>query len=239
MHLKIHIPQTYSNSTCLSISIDSNFKPNVIPLDPLITPEIFAQSIVDDFKLAVHHGHTIAKAVHEQLAEHEGVEEAEKGEESPAGVINKYEEGEGGVGEGRDGGAGDDGRERGALDEEGEEWWRCWRKRIRTEDGYVKLGGEDSEREAEAEADMDIAVGDDGEADAEADDEAPKERGREKGKERRKRRKVRRKFGVMVPEVMGDVPMEVDEIVVENMQVDEEMRILIKVCVLGFGVLKI
>jgi len=40
----------------------------------------------------------------------------------------------------------------------------------------------------------------------------------------------------MVPEIMGDVPMEVDEIVVENAQVDEEMRILSKVRVLfDFG----
>jgi len=117
---------------------------------------------VDDFKLPGHHGHAIAKAVHEQLTEHEGAEEGEVGERQSTagrGVVNKNKED-----------AGDEERERGALDRDGEEWWRCWRKRIRTEDRYVKLGGEESEGDAETEADIDMEIGDDGEADAEADD---------------------------------------------------------------------
>jgi SWI/SNF-related matrix-associated actin-dependent regulator of chromatin subfamily B member 1 len=177
------------------------------PKDPLITPEIFAQSLVDDFKLASHHGSTIAKAVHEQLMEHDGSSE-DAGAEAEAIPLG---------GESGDPGA-DDGRERGALDGVGEVWWRCWRKRIRTEDGYVKLGGEESEGDVEAEEEGD------------ADDEAAGA----KQKTRRRRRRARgRKFGVMVPEIMGDLPMDVDEIAVDSSGIDEEMRILIKVRVLS------
>lgn len=150
---------------------------------------------MDDFKLASHHGATIAKAVHEQLMEHEGgTEDTAAGVDGETVRVRSESSAAG--------------AERGTLDGVGEEWWRCWRKRIRTEAGYVKLGGEESE------------------ADAEADDEGagPKE------KLRKRRKKGRgRKFGVMVPEIMGDVPMEVDEIAVETTGVDEEMRILIKV----------
>lgn len=155
---------------------------------------------MDDFKLASHHGSTIAKAVHEQLMEHEGsAEDAGEGEASPV------------VCDGVD--TGDEGRDCGVLDEAGVVWWKCWRKRIRTADGYVKLGGEESERDTVADEEGD------------ADDEAAA-----KVKTKRRRRRGRgRKFGVMVPEIMGDVPMEVDEIAVDSSGVDEEMRILIKV----------
>ncbi|KAF8462473.1 hypothetical protein JB92DRAFT_2838989 [Gautieria morchelliformis] len=186
--------------------------------DPLITPEIFAQSIVDDFKLAAHHVHAIAKAVHEQLVEHEhdAEEQGDAVGETPGGGRAKRPAG----GEAVDD---DDGRARGALDGDGEEWWRSWRKRIRTEDGYVRLGGEESEADADAEPDGD------GEIDADAEEEL-----RERERERRRKRKGGRGriFGVMVPEIMGDVPMDVDDIDVENGGVDEEMRILIKLDIL-------
>ncbi|KIJ33517.1 hypothetical protein M422DRAFT_121116, partial [Sphaerobolus stellatus SS14] len=39
--------------------------------DPLVTPELFAQSIVDDLKLPSHYANNIARTIHEQLQEHE------------------------------------------------------------------------------------------------------------------------------------------------------------------------
>jgi hypothetical protein len=151
---------------------------------------------VDDFKLASHHANAIAKAIQEQLHEHDShsPEDGEGDARSHTISVDR-----------RTQSPSHDGRERGALDAAGEAWWTCWRKRIRTEDGYVRVGGEDR--------------------DGDADDEGIGKKS--KGKARQKRKG--RSFGVMVPEVMGEGPMEVDQIQVENVGVDEELRILIKV----------
>jgi hypothetical protein len=154
--------------------------------------------------------------VHEQLVEHEHEHDAE---EQHDGVAETPAAGRGKRA------AGDDYDGQGALDGDGEEWWRSWRKRIRTEDGYVRLGGEESEADADADPEPDG----DGEIDADAEEELLSVRERERERRRKRKRGRGRIFGVMVPEIMGDVPMDVDEIDVENSGVDEEMRILIKV----------
>lgn len=160
-----------------------------------MTPEIFAQSVVDDFKLASHHTNAIARAIHEQLHEHDGHSHQDGQGNDPARPIPVDR---------RPQSPSHDGRERGILDVTGDAWWSCWRKRIRTEDGYVRVGGEDHR---------------------DVDDERISRS--HKGKARH--RKKRRIFGVMVPEIMGETPMDVDEIPVENQGVDEELRILIRV----------
>jgi hypothetical protein len=51
-----------------------------------------------------------------------------------------------------------------------------------------------------------------------------------KGKNRPCRKKQWRVFGVMIPDIMGKVPMDVDELCVMHAPTsDEELRILIKV----------
>ena len=130
---------------------------------------------MDDFKLGTHHVNTIARSIHEQLQEHQEAEAQSIAQE--------------------------DTTEHGNLDERGEEWWNTWRKRIRTEEGYVRVGEDE---------------------DGEADDEGTG------GKRARKRKKLRR--GVQVKEVMGEVPMELEELRPKEPPVyDEELRILIKV----------
>lgn len=148
-------------------------------LDPLVKPETFAQSIVDDFKLASHYVHTIAKAIHEQLQEHV----TELDDMTP--ISN------------------------GILDFNGETWWGAWRKGIRTERGYVRTAWESED---------------------DAGDESPKI-----ANKTLKRRKTRRLLGVDVSEIMGDVPMSVEELrpkePVSSLGMDEEWRVLIKVCI--------
>lgn len=96
----------------------------------------------------------------------------------------------------------------GVLDSSGEAWWSTWRKRIRTERGYVRTGRESED---------------------DADDEGPNV-----NNESPKKKKRRRLLGVAVPEVMGDVPLSIEELrpkePVSSLDMDEEWRVLIKVC---------
>ncbi|KAF8504199.1 hypothetical protein BU17DRAFT_30164, partial [Hysterangium stoloniferum] len=156
--------------------------------DPLVTPEIFAQSLVDDFKLASHYANSIAKSIHEQLQEHDG-----HGQDPPSALVDLTT----------------DQPERGTFDQGVEEWWSTWRKRIRTDDGFVRVGCQHPEDDA--------------------DDEVQPN----KGKNRPHKKKRRRVFGIMIPDIMGEVPMDVDELRLMHVPTsDEELRILIKLDIL-------
>lgn len=150
-------------------------------IDPLVTPEQFAQSIVDDFKLASHYGTIIARSIHEQLQEHEPQTQDD-----------------------------DKSSGHGYFDEREEMWWHAWRKRIRTEGGFVRVGTADD--------------------DGDADDEAPAHR-----KSLLRKRKKKLAGGVVVPDVMGEIPMEIDQLRPKETPIyTDEWRILIKVCGLFF-----
>ncbi|GJJ16102.1 hypothetical protein Clacol_010381 [Clathrus columnatus] len=148
--------------------------------DPLVKPESLAQSIVDDFKLASHYVQTIAKAIHEQLQEHAP---------EPEETTNVHS---------------------GVLDSTTEAWWGAWRKRIRTQRGFVRTRwqSEDDADDESSNSDRKVIKG----------------------------RKKRRKLGVDVPEVMGETPMSLEELrpkePVSGLDMDEEWRILIKIHVL-------
>lgn len=79
-----------------------------------MTPEVFAQSIIDDYGLSSSYHSTITKSIQEQLSDHKA-------------HTASLEEDEGEL-------------VRGALDAEGEgeaAWWATWRRRLRNPRGYV------------------------------------------------------------------------------------------------------
>lgn len=93
--------------------------------DPIITPEIFAQSIVDDYALSPNYVAMITRAIQDQLSDYKAHSTAllDNGE-----VVN----------------VDDDVVVKGALEGEDDEWWKAWRTGVRSA-GFAKLA---SEREA-------------------------------------------------------------------------------------------
>ena len=85
-------------------------------LDPIITPEIFAQSVVDDYSLAPSYHAIITKSIQEQLSDYK-VHSATFGED---GVMI------------------DDSQDitNGKISEEDTTWWEAWRKRVHSEALY-------------------------------------------------------------------------------------------------------
>ncbi|KAH8112333.1 hypothetical protein DFH11DRAFT_484764 [Phellopilus nigrolimitatus] len=79
--------------------------------DPIVTPEVFAQSVIDDYGLSSSYHATITKSIQEQLASNDvSVAPAESTLEAA----------------------------RGTLQGPDAEWWASWRKRLRNKDGYVR-----------------------------------------------------------------------------------------------------
>ncbi|KAJ4489990.1 hypothetical protein J3R30DRAFT_3653479 [Lentinula aciculospora] len=92
--------------------------------DPIITPEFFAQSVVEDYQLAPSYHSIIVKNIQEQLGDYK--------------AHSALYDGEGGdyLGDDHDPSI----TENGTLNEEDAMWWESWRKRLRTEYGFVKAG---------------------------------------------------------------------------------------------------
>lgn len=90
-------------------------------IDPIIGPDHCAQSIVDDYKVSSQYTSILSKAIAEQLSEYR----ASISEETPQ--VSEPESG------------------RLKEEEEDATWWEGWRKRLRTEKGYVKIGKDKDE----------------------------------------------------------------------------------------------
>ncbi|KAI0701931.1 hypothetical protein BC835DRAFT_1501194 [Cytidiella melzeri] len=90
--------------------------------DPIITPEIFAQSIVDDYSLAPSYLTIITKVIQDQLSDYKAHSTA---------LID-----EGGVPE-----VSEDVIVKGMLEGEEEEWWGSWRSTVRAP-GFAKLAND-------------------------------------------------------------------------------------------------
>lgn len=128
-----------------------------VTLDPVITPENFAQSVVEDYNLASNYHAIITKSIQDQLSDFkahhvnydgDGADiSAEDGHNTSGGSNNGVGRDERDGDDGNEGDGEDDGDEqravamcRGSIDAADAAWWESWRKRLRTEDGYVKLG---------------------------------------------------------------------------------------------------
>ncbi|EIN14518.1 SNF5-domain-containing protein [Punctularia strigosozonata HHB-11173 SS5] len=156
-------------------------------VDPVVTPEAFAQSIVDDYQLPSSYQSTITKAIQEQLSDYQahtsgGSNDHQDDEEKDEKV----------TGPARAGVLGGDDRD--------SKWWEAWRKRVRTKAGFVK-NMDRKEKEGRKAKRRKIAQREEGETDgAEADVEADVE----------------------------DSPVDVHAIPVDHRNMQEEMRITIK-----------
>lgn len=106
----------YIRCSCLFIYFVSPFS------DPIITPEIFAQSIVDDYSLAPSFHTTITKAIQDQLSDYK----AHLNTFGEDGLLHSPIE---------------DVVENGKLDDEEAVWWEGWRKQVRSDVSYKQIGG--------------------------------------------------------------------------------------------------
>jgi len=87
----------------------------ILRTDPVVTPEAFAQSVVEDYALAPSYHTVITKSIQDQLSDFRIHSENPDGDFDEADVdIVK-----------------------GELDEEDAAWWELWRKRLRTARGFV------------------------------------------------------------------------------------------------------
>ncbi|CDO68596.1 hypothetical protein BN946_scf184996.g27 [Trametes cinnabarina] len=93
--------------------------------DPIITPEIFAQSIVDDYSLAPSYHAIITKSIQEQLSDYKA-HSATFGEDGTSLMLTDADDA-------------DDEDEvvmRGRINDEEAAWWAAWRKRVRSKALY-------------------------------------------------------------------------------------------------------
>ena len=87
----------------------------ILGTDPVVTPEAFAQSVVEDYGLTPSYHAVITKSIQDQLSDFRIHSENPDGDFDEADVdIVK-----------------------GELDEEDAAWWELWRKRLRTARGFV------------------------------------------------------------------------------------------------------
>lgn len=86
-------------------------------IDPVITPEIFAQTIVDDYSLGANYHAVITKAIQDQLSDYKA-HSTTFGEDGLSTLASDAEMG------------------KGVLEGEEAAWWEAWRKRARSEAGF-------------------------------------------------------------------------------------------------------
>ena len=87
----------------------------------MVTPEIFAQSLVDDYNLSSNYHHVITKSIQEQLADFHG-QAFTPADNAHSASDSRNEAGE----ETR-------GTLNGALDESEGRWWAKWRRKVKRE----------------------------------------------------------------------------------------------------------
>ncbi|KAJ3764435.1 hypothetical protein EV360DRAFT_31409 [Lentinula raphanica] len=92
--------------------------------DPIITPEIFAQTVVEDYQLSSSYHAIIVKNIQEQLSDYKAHSALYDGE----GSDYKADDNDPSI------------TENGSLNDGDAAWWESWRKRLRTEYGFVKAG---------------------------------------------------------------------------------------------------
>ena len=84
--------------------------------DSVVTPEVFAQSVVDDYQLAPSYHAVITKSIQDQLSDFKAHTAAALGDEEANGAQREVAVGAG------------------ALEGEEAKWWEGWRKRVRVDE---------------------------------------------------------------------------------------------------------
>ncbi|KDQ50935.1 hypothetical protein JAAARDRAFT_199488 [Jaapia argillacea MUCL 33604] len=126
--------------------------------DPIVTPEIFAQSVVDDYNLAQSYHAIITKSIQEQLSDYKAHSTLLGGDEDQAIDVDAKATEKG----------------NGQLDDRDALWWESWRKRLRvsskgafarkarrvTGKGRKRKPGHATDNESDADIDRMMAVED-------------------------------------------------------------------------------
>lgn len=190
--------------------------------DPVITPEIFAQSLVDDYNLSSNYHNVIAKSIQEQLADFHGQSFSPTENGIPNGIHEERRV-----------------TLNGALNESEARWWAKWRRKVKKE-----------ARRALEEADVLK-----GEGRRRKSGVNKREGTRQHGGLRKKRKtgagEVKKEVKDNDADILADdewdtstvnesidddedewKPLGLEEIKVDEQNMHEEMRILIKVCFL-------
>lgn len=97
----------------------------------MVTPEHFAQTVVEDYNLTYNYHSIIAKQIHDQLNDFKA-------------HSNHYD------GEGGEFLSTENTLQAGSLDEENDAWWEAWRKRLRTESRVGRSGKSQNRRRRRA-----------------------------------------------------------------------------------------
>ncbi len=95
--------------------------------DPIITPEIFAQSIVDDYSLAPTYHAVITKAIQDQLSDYKAHSSTFGDDGVPQSPV-------------------EDVVLKGALESEDVSWWETWRDNVRSGASYKAASGDGEQR---------------------------------------------------------------------------------------------
>ncbi|KAF8208209.1 hypothetical protein K438DRAFT_1961718 [Mycena galopus ATCC 62051] len=110
--------------------------------DPVISPEHFAQTVVEDYNLAHQYHAIITKTIQDQLSDYRAHSASYDGDSWDLAVAEDK-----------------DALRAGALEGETAAWWSAWRKRLRTEYGFVRTarGKGHKRRKVVKDDDMDAA----------------------------------------------------------------------------------
>ncbi|RDB23387.1 SWI/SNF chromatin-remodeling complex subunit snf5 [Hypsizygus marmoreus] len=159
--------------------------------DPVVTPENFAQTVVEDYNLSSNYHAIITKSIQEQLSDfkaHSGLYDVDGDPSSP--IVGVF---------GASDAASSSSPKRGRLDDDGERWWSEWRQQTSVAEKGKKGRGKKRRRVVKEQVD-----GEDGDV----EDSATEAEGS--------------------GSVLGEKPVVLEEIDVNEGAMHEDMRILIK-----------
>ncbi|GLB39897.1 putative SNF5-domain-containing protein [Lyophyllum shimeji] len=166
--------------------------------DPVVTPEHFAQTVVEDYNLSPNYHAVITKSIQDQLSDfkaHSGLYDVDA-EESSLPVFTPS------------GTSADAGPKRGRLEGEEERWWAAWRERVNAGLAAVERSRSRSRRRGKKRRKVVKEEGEEG-GDADVEDGDVD-------------------VDVAEEETGWDEPMLLEEMEIDERKMHEEMRILIK-----------
>ena len=194
--------------------------------DPIVTPEAFAQSIVEDYTLAPSYHNIIVKAIQDQLSDfkaHSANYDGESGELLPSSPSLSTDRNNNDIQD-------QNCPMRGLMDDESIAWWMTWRKRNEiaaarhNSSSRLRAGGINKQQRKKRKivVDPDEDRGSHKFGDNEREDDTEMD-------EDEKKKKVKALPSDLVEDNDDFKPMALNEIKVDEQAMHEDIRILIKV----------
>lgn len=203
--------------------------------DPIVTPEAFAQTIVEDYTLAPSYHNIIVKAIQDQLSDfkaHSANYDGESGELLPSSPSLSTD---------HNNNDDDDIQDqncpmRGLLDDESIAWWMTWRKRneaaaARHHSSSHRRAGGINNKQQRKKRKIVVDPDEDGDSHMFGDNEQEDDTEIE---EEEKKKKTKKMAKAMLSDLVEDddddfKPMTLSEIKIDEQAMHEDIRILIKV----------